>query len=87
MYYNGNTTNGKQIIMYEGLDSSSISSVFSINATTFSDSANYSCKATNILGSSVSTASSVYIYCKFIYTRTITSGKVLLLIDFLIWYC
>ena len=85
LYYNGNTTNGKQVIMYEGLDSSSISSVFSINATTASDSANYSCKATNRLGTSVSTSSSVYIYCKFIYTRTIKSGQVLLLI--MIWYC
>ena len=79
-YYNGNTTNGKQVIMYEGLDSSSISSIFSINATTASDSANYSCKATNRLGTSVSTASTVYIYCKFIYRRTIMSGQVLLLI-------
>ena len=85
LYYNGNTTNGKQVIMYEGLDSSSISSGFSINATTASDSDNYSCKATNRLGTSVSTSSSVYIYCKFIYTRTIKSGQVLFLI--MIWYC
>ena len=62
LYVISNRTNVNPIIIQE-LDNFLISSVFSINATTSRDTANYSCKATNRLETSIST-SSVYIFCK-----------------------
>lgn len=67
LYFDNNVTDRLRIVFNEDLEKLSVISIFSVNSTRVTGSGNYSCKAMNRFGVSMSATSSVYIYCELNY--------------------